>query len=804
MMNLFRKKTAVVGCMFLCLAAVVSCTLSLDSGDSDMGPSVSLTISNKTLTISLGGAGLFDFRLTEGPFQKAAQIPLFDDKPSDRPSSAAIELDISSVQAVPLAIPKSQTSSQFVTGTADILVRIADANSTNPCIDGIEIGTFRFSFADGVVTGETTSLNVPVEALMFLISGQFTICLELTATVDVSITIPDLDVNFGPPLDTPAGNGNDNSSDSECSTDADCLVTETCSGGRCRSVGSVLCGTSFDCELDEFCGGGVCEPIAEQMPCEGDFDCGLEEQCENGECVPMDDNRCIDDSDCQAGETCVSGQCEPDTSGNDNANDNGNDNDNQNDNGSAGQVVQIPIDDTGSALTPDATISGVDYALGSADGNSGMMEVASPDATAARWPNMVTVDLNQLGLANVQEIYYGTFSSFAPDLPGGLAVATLTCEYAEGGSPTTVDFTLGSNTAEWSIERSEHVTDFGGVPHSAPPSLFTFTTSIASAFSYTGHSFAGSLSLDSARTLTCIKLSLADGSPFASMRNPINATPTWLAQTMSGITLEGPTGTPAASGAGCTIECSSDADCASGEMCFNNQCVTAADCVADGMCNAACTVNDPDPDCAEICIADGFCNANCSDLDLDPDCTQVPVGQPRCTMSSSFDSGDEGWLILGDAQGGRGEPDFVASGGNPGGHVSADDDAQGGVWFFQAPASYRGNFSGALGRTLTFDLKQSSLSSQFDWIDISLSGGGLTIVVDAGSNPGTDWTHYSIALDTSAGWAINALSGTAATQADILTVLTDLDDIRIRGEYVSGRDTGGLDNVVLNSDCTTP
>ncbi len=243
-------------------------------------------------------------------------------------------------------------------------------------------------------------------------------------------------------------------------------------------------------------------------------------------------------------------------------------------------------------------------------------------------------------------------------------------------------------------------------------------------------------------------------------------------------------------------------DCSSNGIC-NAECgdtdPDCAVCIADGVCTAGCL--GIDPDCAEVCVADGFCNANCSDLDPDPDCSSEPTEEPKCTVSSSFGSGDEGWLILGDAQGGRGDPNIVASGGNPGGYISADDDAQGGVWFFQAPVAYRGNFSGALGKTLTFDLKQSSLSSQFDWLDVSLTGGGLTIVVDAGSNPGLDWTAYSIVLDTSAGWTLNALGGTAATQADILTVFTNLSDMRSRGEYVDGVDTGGLDNVVLNSDC---
>ena len=170
----------------------------------------------------------------------------------------------------------------------------------------------------------------------------------------------------------------------------------------------------------------------------------------------------------------------------------------------------------------------------------------------------------------------------------------------------------------------------------------------------------------------------------------------------------------------------------------------------------------------------------------------------------SIDGGDDGWLIFGDAEGGRGEPDFVASGGNPGGHVSADDDVQGGTWYHQAPFKYHGDFSGAYGMTFTFDLKQSTLASQFDSNDVILTGGGVTIAVDAGSNPGTAWTSYTVVLDESAGWALDVWDGTPATQADIQTVLSDLTDLRIRGEFVVGADTGGLDNVVLNSTCETP
>ena len=144
---------------------------------------------------------------------------------------------------------------------------------------------------------------------------------------------------------------------------------------------------------------------------------------------------------------------------------------------------------------------------------------------------------------------------------------------------------------------------------------------------------------------------------------------------------------------------------------------------------------------------------------------------------------------------GTGDPDFQFSGGNPGGHLTADDDVQGGVWYWQAPQKYHGNFAGAYGKTLTFDLKQSGTNDQFDSVDVILSGGGIILTLDSLSNPGTSWTGYTVTLDESAGWSNG---GAAATRADVEAVLSSLDDLQIRGEYINGPDTGGLDNVVLN------
>jgi len=165
-------------------------------------------------------------------------------------------------------------------------------------------------------------------------------------------------------------------------------------------------------------------------------------------------------------------------------------------------------------------------------------------------------------------------------------------------------------------------------------------------------------------------------------------------------------------------------------------------------------------------------------------------------VDSSFDTELDGWSFVADVK----AFDWVDTGGNPGGYVQAVDYATGAVWYFVAPEKYLGDKSAYAGGELAFDLKQSSLSSQFDDEDVVITGGGKTIAFNTEDNPGLDWTHYSVSLDTDSDWRLGSVSGEAASQADIDAVLADVTSLWIRGEYVVGADTGGLDNVRLSPD----
>jgi hypothetical protein len=165
---------------------------------------------------------------------------------------------------------------------------------------------------------------------------------------------------------------------------------------------------------------------------------------------------------------------------------------------------------------------------------------------------------------------------------------------------------------------------------------------------------------------------------------------------------------------------------------------------------------------------------------------------------STFDTGNDGWIVIGDAQGGSATPDWHATGGNPGGYVSADDDVLGGTWYWSAPPAFLGDRSGAYGNALRFELRQSNTSSPFENREFILRGAGLELYYDFdfSMHPGTDWTPYAIPLTAGGGWLVDG-TGVAPTEAEFLSVLGDLEELLIRGEYRSGADTGSLDNVVL-------
>lgn len=177
----------------------------------------------------------------------------------------------------------------------------------------------------------------------------------------------------------------------------------------------------------------------------------------------------------------------------------------------------------------------------------------------------------------------------------------------------------------------------------------------------------------------------------------------------------------------------------------------------------------------------------------------------QAALTENFDSGNGGWGVIdlagsGDYLNVKGNYSVVHSstGGAAGGYISASDPSVY-SFYFDAPAAFTGNLSAYAGGTLSFDTYYTPQTNPWrDDGDVLLVSGSQVLVWRAAANPGSDWTHVSVAFDAAQDWRVGSINGSHATAAQLNEVLANLTALRIRGEYVSGVvETTGLDNVTL-------
>lgn len=173
---------------------------------------------------------------------------------------------------------------------------------------------------------------------------------------------------------------------------------------------------------------------------------------------------------------------------------------------------------------------------------------------------------------------------------------------------------------------------------------------------------------------------------------------------------------------------------------------------------------------------------------------------PSSFASSLFEGDDEGWTLAGNGTMTR--PTFEAMGGNANGHIcgtDANQDAE--TLYFVAPAKYYGNASQLFGTRFIFDLKINRTFALIRGEDVKLNGGGLALVQNFNSFPGSDWTPRlgSVRLDGNSNWKVEE-TGAPATEDDMRAVLRNLTSIRIRGDFADGSgDITCLDNVYFGT-----
>jgi len=123
------------------------------------------------------------------------------------------------------------------------------------------------------------------------------------------------------------------------------------------------------------------------------------------------------------------------------------------------------------------------------------------------------------------------------------------------------------------------------------------------------------------------------------------------------------------------------------------------------------------------------------------------------------------------------------------------------VWKFSAPEKFLGNACGAYGYSICFDMRQVYTDDQNNrFEDIILVNDTVSLSFNFRYNPPDTFSSYCAPLlegiVEGRGW-INDSTGNTATKEELQTVLSNLTELKIRGEFQVGDDEAWLDNVIL-------
>jgi len=172
---------------------------------------------------------------------------------------------------------------------------------------------------------------------------------------------------------------------------------------------------------------------------------------------------------------------------------------------------------------------------------------------------------------------------------------------------------------------------------------------------------------------------------------------------------------------------------------------------------------------------------------------QLQVDRQELLLTqSTFDTGTEGWTVSRDAT------NFVYV---PQGYLTASTRSTT-DWSWIAPAKFLGNMAGAYRGWLEFDLKQSATNGlpASTQADVTLTGGSGSLRYQRPIFPGTNCSSFKIPLDeTVPGWSGN---NGPPSQLDMISVLSSLSDVRIRGRFLQTTNSVSLDNVGVVAYCT--
>jgi hypothetical protein len=173
----------------------------------------------------------------------------------------------------------------------------------------------------------------------------------------------------------------------------------------------------------------------------------------------------------------------------------------------------------------------------------------------------------------------------------------------------------------------------------------------------------------------------------------------------------------------------------------------------------------------------------------------------RAQVTSDFSANADGWTVVDNVTTGI-VPAYLSTSGNSGGCISYTAPLSNTNVYFTAPSKFNSNFSSSYNQSFSFDLKVSSLGTDFvpSFGDVVIYSPSVVLVHQLPSNPVTSlWTSYSFILNETQGWRSGCYTCSFVSQTQMKQALSNVTKIQIRLKYANstGGYTGLLDNVLL-------
>ncbi len=167
-------------------------------------------------------------------------------------------------------------------------------------------------------------------------------------------------------------------------------------------------------------------------------------------------------------------------------------------------------------------------------------------------------------------------------------------------------------------------------------------------------------------------------------------------------------------------------------------------------------------------------------------------------IESDFFADLDGWTKApgGDA---ASNVQWVATGGNPGGHLRFNEAAAGANDRIAAPTKFLGDKSAFIGGTFSMDRNTNTLSNPGSNLDdVTLIGSGISIRFDTPNPTVGSWSTTTVDLVHDAGW-LRVSDGLPPTISEFSLIMGNLTAIYLDADFRSGPETPLFDNIRMTA-----